>query len=164
MADTTLRTGRAAPIPPPRQTGEVGTDSTSAFEWMSQIYRSLVESGLADPGYQFALVAIDPDDLPDPTLTTIGRAQATANLALQSRRWGHFTVSEAETSATITFATPLADADYHVVATPVGFTGAPDAASRTITVITKTVNGFTATLSAAPGASASVTFDYLAGA
>lgn len=82
--DTTqLRTGREPPRQAPRFSGDPAGDSPAIQEWMKQIIASLLNSGLGDPLYQYAPAEIDPANLPDPTLTTISRAQATANLALK---------------------------------------------------------------------------------
>lgn len=80
---TTLRQSREPPQPPPRLLGDYARDMTAMQEWMKQLHMSLLQSGLGDPVYQFAAVDIDPDAPPDPKLTTMGRSQATANMALQ---------------------------------------------------------------------------------
>lgn len=76
-----LRPSREPPQPPPRLTGNYQTDMSAMQEWMKQLHGALLNSGLGDPSYQFAAAEIDPAALPSPTLTTIGRAQATANQA-----------------------------------------------------------------------------------
>jgi len=80
---TTLRRSREVPQPPPRLLGDAETDLLAIQEWMKQWAQAFRDSGLGDPAYQFAEVPIDKDAPPDPALTTIGRAQATANLALE---------------------------------------------------------------------------------
>ena len=162
-----LRTGRVPPMPPPRMTGDPTDDMSALREWMNQIYRSLIDSGLGDPTYQFGAFEIDPANPPDPNLTTIGRAQATANLALAQtvqKRWGNFTISEIDLAITVTFGTPFANDDYFIVATLTSASSSAAAGARIINAITKTESGFTATLNAVPGLGESVTFDYLAGA
>lgn len=80
---TTLRQSREPPQPPPRLVGDYARDMSAMQEWMKQLYMALLQSGLGDPVYQFAEVEIDPAAPPSPKLTTMGRAQATANLALK---------------------------------------------------------------------------------
>lgn len=79
---STLRKGREAPQPPPRLVGAPEQDILAIQEWVKQFFDSLMGSGLGDPVYQYAPVEIDKDAPPDPAMTTIARAQATANLAL----------------------------------------------------------------------------------
>lgn len=68
--------------PPPRLTGDYTTDNVIIREWMQAFYNSFEASGFV-PVAQFAEPdTIDPASPPTPTDTTIAKAQATANLAL----------------------------------------------------------------------------------
>lgn len=165
----TLRKSRAAPNPPPRLYGDPGSDTPALQEWMQQIHTALRDSGLGDPEYQFAEVEIDPANPPDPTLTTLYRAQATANLALAkvlalvaARETGSFTIADAATITTVTLKTKRPDTKYRVVASAVSSTGAPASGAFTVKGVTKAADSFVVTLSAAPGAGTSVTFDFFA--
>lgn len=57
--------------PPPRLTGDWPTDFVAVQTWMSQFYTA----NTTPPG------VFDPSNLPNPTNTTVGLAQQTANAA-----------------------------------------------------------------------------------
>lgn len=80
MASTTV-------VPsPPRATGDPAVDIRNLIEWVNAFYRAtVVESGLLDPSFQQGEPpTFDPDNLPDPTSTSISRAQQTANAAIEA--------------------------------------------------------------------------------
>jgi len=81
-------TQQAAMQPPPRLTGDYAADAQIIREWMQMFYSiGVLQTGLIDPSFQSNPGnAIDPDNLPDPTQTTIARSQATANSALTQAR------------------------------------------------------------------------------
>ncbi len=56
--------------------------------WVWEFFQStVVQSGLLDPSYQFGTPpTFDPNNLPDPTDTSISRAQQTANEAYNLAR------------------------------------------------------------------------------
>jgi hypothetical protein len=69
--------------PPPRATGDAAVDSAAMIQWAWQFFTAtVVESGLLDPAYQADPGTFDPNNLPDPTNTSIARAQNTANKAI----------------------------------------------------------------------------------
>lgn len=71
---------------PPRATGDPATDMRAIMEWANAFYRALVvESGLLDPSFQQGEPPpFDADNLPQPTSTSISRAQQTANAAIEA--------------------------------------------------------------------------------
>jgi hypothetical protein len=76
-------TGAVVP-PPPRMTGDPATDMYSLVGWMWSFYNAtVVETGLLDPTTQATAQTWDPNNLPNPSSTTIATAQQTANLAYQ---------------------------------------------------------------------------------
>ena len=76
---------------------------------------------------------------------------------------GSVTVSNTNTTGTVTFKYAEPDANYKVICTPSSVSGTPAASSTIITRITKTTTNFVVTVAAAPGAGNSVTFDYIIG-
>ncbi|MGD0420555.1 MAG: hypothetical protein ABSA68_13415 [Xanthobacteraceae bacterium] len=60
--------------PPPRLTGEYQVDNLVLSDYNSSIYQALTTP---PPG------SIDPNNLPDPSNSTISQAQLTANIAMQ---------------------------------------------------------------------------------
>jgi hypothetical protein len=78
-------------------------------------------------------------------------------------RRGQFTVSGTGTTGVITFATvalpPMPRANYHVILTATGFTGAPGLPAFYPLSVSTAVTGFTVTFNA-PGAGASITWDW----
>lgn len=82
-------------------------------------------------------------------------------LAQSEQLFGGFTISDAETTAEVTFSVDVPDTSYIVVPVVTGITGAPAAGARNITAIAKTVSGFTIAVEAAPGAGTAVTYDWI---
>lgn len=84
---------------------------------------------------------------------------------LSNFKLGGITITGAATTGTWTFtdqlgnAQPETDTNYMLVVTPSSSTGAPAAGSNRVLSYTKTVNGATITLEAAPAGVASQTFD-----
>ena len=74
---------------------------------------------------------------------------------------GAFSISNTDTTAVVTLSTAEADALYYVLITPYDSTGAPAAGAFTVTDIARTTSNFTVTVSAAPGASNSVSYGWL---
>lgn len=70
--------------PPPRLTGDYATDTLIIAQWFQAFYNGFSASGFVpdvqngDPG------TIDPNNLPDPQSSTISKAQATANAAIDA--------------------------------------------------------------------------------
>ena len=127
---------KGAPLPPPpRLTGNSQTDLKLLLDWVWSFYNALAESGV------FLLSSAQPARFP----------------VLP----GNITISDSETSQTVVFTTEQPDTDYFPQLSVTGSSGAVAAAAFQITSITKTTQGFTVTIAAAPGADASVTFNYL---
>lgn len=74
---------RNPPPPPPRLTGDdAESDSRSTQKWYSDLHNNLVnETRLGDPARQYVPDTFDPDNLFDPTSSSIANAQLTANEA-----------------------------------------------------------------------------------
>jgi hypothetical protein len=74
-------TGAIVP-PPPRMTGNAEVDMYSLVNWMWDFYSAtVIETGLLNPTTQSTAASWDPNNLPNPSSTTIASAQQTANLA-----------------------------------------------------------------------------------
>lgn len=157
------RSSQAIIPPPPRFTGDQESDYRALIQWAHSFYEAgVVESGLFDPEYQASgAEEIDYSALPDPQATTIARAQAVANASITRLISGSFTVSDADTSASVTFSDELSSAEYKAIASPSAFDGSPAANAFSVASINKATTGAAFTLVAAPGAGHSVTFDYL---
>jgi len=70
---------------PPRLTGDAPQDVKLLQKWLQDFYNAaVVQSGLLDPNYQANAGTFDPDNLPDPTDSTIAKAQDTANRAIEA--------------------------------------------------------------------------------
>lgn len=75
---------RPAPPPPPRLSGEPQSDARSMEQWFASFYDNIVRgTQLADPDRQYTPSEFDPDNLPDPTDSSIANAQQTANEAFR---------------------------------------------------------------------------------
>ena len=167
------------PPGPPRIIGDA--DSTKAdiaglAQYLSDFYASTVVEGyfaaseFVDANID-ALANGDPvdlEDLPDPTNSSVSAAQTVANaaymLAVQNAeniKAGSVTVTDPATTGAATFATEEPDTSYFVTLTASAESGTPAIDSHIVTSIAKTTTGFTVTVAAAPGASASVTFDWI---
>lgn len=83
--------------------------------------------------------------------------------AIAGARVGSLTISDTANTGQVVFPSPLPDDTYKVFPTVSGFTGTPASAARIVNINgnTKSVNGFTLVLAAAPGAGNSVTVDFL---
>lgn len=162
-----LRTSRRVPPPPPRLTGQAEVDLIGLREWNSQFYQiSVIETGLLDPAYQSQGVTIDLDNLPDPTLTTIARAQATANAVFAAlspavHQSGRFTISDADDEAVVTIDPPLPDDGYRVLLTVSTSTGGALIDAFTVIQVSRSRDAFAVVVAAAPGAGKTITYDYL---
>lgn len=156
---------------PPRLGRDQQSDQRAILDWMWKFFQALsVDNSVlvrateyADPG------VFDASNLPTPTGTTVAQAQLTANNAYllaavlaASIRSGSVTIADANTTGAVTFVTPMADANYRVVAVRTGASGVIAASSDVVASVTKTATGFTLTVKAAPGAGTSVTFDWVA--
>ena len=156
---------------PPRPRGDPTADNRAQQDWQWKFFQALAVDNrvlteateYADPG------ALDPENLPVPTETTIAKSQQVANAAYAlasglsaNLRAGSVTVSGAATTGSATFSSALDDALYSVALTRTGVTGSPAANSDAVASIAKTASGFTVTVKAAPGAGTAVTFDYVA--
>lgn len=173
MAETQPKSGQVSNIPaPPRLIGDDRADIVAISSWMNEVFKLLALSGLyVQTAGQFDTGDFDPATLPDPASSTIAKAQTTANeaytlaagalAAAQSRAlWaGQVTISDAATSAGVTFPEAQDDTSFYVAATPVASTGTPAANSDLVASVAKTTAGFTLNVKAAPGAGNSVTFD-----
>lgn len=72
------------PPPPRASTGDPAMDVRILLDWLWNFYQATVlESGLLDPTYQATAAPFDPNNLPDPTNSSIATAQDTANRAYQ---------------------------------------------------------------------------------
>lgn len=70
---------------PPRFTGDPASDLASMVRWINDFYKAtVVESGLLDPSYQADAGTFDVNNLPDPTDSSIAKAQDTANRAIDA--------------------------------------------------------------------------------
>lgn len=164
---------------PPRQTGQTEQDMRSIIEFLTQFFRTTVlETGLLDPNYQASGADFeDLSQLPIPEATTIARAQKTANLIVklywpeiqkaerQARQrvpyGGTLTISGADDTATTAFDAELPDANYRIALTCTGYTGNPATNSFIVIQVQKTAGGFAFETLAAPGAGATVVWDWL---
>ena len=164
-----------APPPPPRLSGDAAKDVVAVHTWAMDFYKIGVVAGFfLDSASQAQAGTVTPTALPDPATATVATAQQTANdayiaaqaaqatadKALAATVSGEGVIADAATSFTHTFAKAQADVNYRVVASPSGFAGAPAAGSREIATVAKTTADFTLTIAVAPGAGASVTFDF----
>jgi len=164
MADSFRAKSSIATIPPPpRATGNAEVDARALTEWTNNFYTAaVIESGLLDPEYQASgSDEVDYSKLPDPTATTIARAQQVANTAIRRSASGFFTISDTNSQATVEFDAPLEDENYHVTASPTAFTGSPAVGAFSIAAVSKSASGIGVALAAAPGAGTSVTFDFI---
>ncbi len=82
-------------------------------------------------------------------------------MAASEHPFGSFTLSDSETSKAVAFPEPQPGTSYVITATPVAEVGAPAAGARDVKTIVKTTTGFTVGVDAAPGAAASVTYDWI---
>lgn len=155
--------------PPPRLTGNDKQDIIQLLGWAWDLYSKLELTQLfVTFAEQFGATSFDPTSLPNPSNTTIAQAQETANnafilavAALNDLGFnGQFTIAGLATTIVETFAAAEVDTNYNVVATPVALTGVPAAGAFVINKIDKTVDDFTVTFEAAPGAATDVTYDF----
>jgi hypothetical protein len=174
MAEFEARSSVVVIPTPPRFTGQWEQDVKALQDWQQRFYIATVqESGLLDPSYQASGgEGIEADNLPDPTATTIARAQATANLAVTmvealGELWGsriiktgNFTVENTSDLASVVFDVDLGHTDYRIMHAVETYAGAPSLDAFRVIAITKGTGGFTAEVTAAPGAGTSVTFAY----
>lgn len=157
--------------PPPRLTGDKDAFIVELHEWVWGLFKALDIEG--EYALSTAVDALESDKV-DPAAATAATAQETANAALtlaesndaridplETGEAGQFTVSGTDTTAAVTFGTPQADTSYYIAFGGDAITGSPAADAYIITGITKTENGFTAQLRAAPGASNSVIFGWV---
>ncbi len=134
---------------PPRSTGQVETDYPLLVDWMYKAYQT-VKSAV---------------DYINAQADHAGIVQNAADIAtLQGRLDGFIadsiTLADANTGAAITFGTPQADADYRIEVQPTAFTGVPASGAFIITSKTYTAAGFSFTISSAPGAGTTVSYDW----
>ena len=171
MSDVTgsgfrARTSKRVPPSPPRITGAADEDIVALRNWFEQFYQiAVIETGLLDPTYQAGSGTIDLDNLPNPGLTTIAQAQATANaiyaaLTTGTQQSGQLTISGTDDEATVLL-DPKLDTDYRVLITPSNFTGSPLPDAFTVIRVTRASDAFAVLILDAPGAATDVTFDYL---
>ena len=171
------------PIPrqlesPPRTTGNAAQDFPLVIDWIWRTYQVIQQA----VNFINNQIQKNPDitvtDLPDPQTSTVAQAQLTANQAYQiatnakntadnlseilSRNvFGTVTVTEADTTAVVTFSEAQPDTDYSVIlqaTTSAGTIATPDP----FIIISKTYNqnDFSFTLRDAPGAGNSITFGW----
>lgn len=172
--DFVARTNSRIPPQPPRITGQYEQDSIRLRDWTASFYEvAVVESGLLDPGYQETVGLISFTSLPDPTQTTIARAQKTANLAWEALeqykidsgvdavRSGSFVIADAADTASVDLTPELSNANYNIVVSAVDRAGGPLIDSFTVVGVTKGVANFVVEVFAAPGAGKSVTFNWM---
>lgn len=165
-----IRTSRRVPPPPPRITGDAEVDLAALRDWFQQFYQvAVIETGLLDPVYQSDAPEIDLSDLPEPSRTTIARAQATANTVYRTLekgvfQRGEFVIADTNDTVTIDLREPIEFDEgepYGVMITPVDFDGSPAANAFTVIRVTRESTGFAMLLLAPPGAGNSITFNYL---
>lgn len=159
----------ATPPPPPRLAGEPQRDNVAIVDWAWSFYRAVVlEQAYADQTTVSALQQTV-DGVADPASGTVATAQDTANNALiaatnalaqlAAMDAGEVTISDAATSAAVTFSTDQADTSYYITASAKSVTGTPAAGAYTVAGISgEATTGFTLHVTAAPGAGKSVTF------
>ncbi|WP_417790279.1 hypothetical protein [Terasakiella pusilla] len=169
---------RKAPIPhPPRRTGNPASDNQALINWTNDFYRiAILQGGLLQKAEQLA-VQETLEDLIDPASATIATAQKTANDALTLANtaenkaefnqvivesFGTIEISGTDKTATYEFAEDeeQKDVDYSVVLTPLSSNGTPDINSTLITGQSYEKEKFTITVNSAPGAGASVVFNW----
>lgn len=163
-ATITNKSGVNSPPPPPRLTGTLSIDMVALREWVWQFYQAtVIQSGLLDPAFQSDPGTFDPNNLPDPSNTSIARAQDTANHAFRDlpQLLGQATLSNTNNTITFTFTSAQANASYSVIVQPVGFTGSPNSGAFIVIEVSKTETAFTVTLDSSPGAGTSVTYDLI---
>lgn len=164
-----------APPQPPRMTGDPQRDFVSMVQWANDFYRAVVlENAYADQ----IEVASTLEDLTDPADGTVATAQETANSALllaqdvdsrlepveddyNNEVSGEVTISDTDTTATITLPSTQPDTSYYVTYGGVDYTGTPPAAAF---IVVKTYNKATGQfdigLASAPGAGNSITLSW----
>lgn len=171
----------STPPPPPRMTGNAETDFASLVTWAFDFYQAVsAQNDALNNVIGFDSGSFDISDLPDPATATVGSAQQTANDAyalaaaadsqaeqnaediatIDSGLAGTLTVSDANTTATHTFAVAEDSTAYKVFLQPTGTTGSPVLESTLIIDVSKSTGGFTITVNTAPGAGKTVTFDW----
>lgn len=168
------RSTARVPPQPPRLTGEYEQDSIRLRDWTAAFYEiAVLETGLLDPGYQETVGQISFENLPNPTATTIARAQATANAAwtaleqyksdtgTMAVRSGSFIIEGTADTASVDLDPPLTNSNYNVVVSPADRSGGPLIDSFTVIGITKGELNFVVETFAAPGAGKSVTFNWM---
>lgn len=160
---------RGAGLPsPPRLTGDANIDTSVLLQWVTEFYNQINQNGVfLLTQAQRAEAEYSRSNPPEPGLTTLYLAQRTANDALSAASegaivaGGTFTLSDAEIAIPVTFNTARDNATYTVIVMPTGKTGTPVPEAFIVESIAKTMTGFTITMLDAPGASASVTYDFL---
>jgi hypothetical protein len=74
---------------------------------------------------------------------------------------GQVTISGTDVNAVETFAVAETDTDYNIIASSSSITGGPNNGAYVVQTIDKTTTNFTISVTAAPGAGTSVTFDWI---
>ncbi len=165
------------PAGPPRFMTDWKIDMPALRDWLAEFYLvTVVQSGLLDPVYQQTTGVIDFEHLPDPTNTTIARAQKTANLAWESGEQfkedleaimkkfafgGRFTISDGNVSGNPVFPNDVGTTNYFVTVTPSTAAGAPANDAFRIVATTRGTGGIGVSIAGAPGVGSSVTYDYI---
>ncbi|MRR49379.1 MAG: hypothetical protein EG825_00450 [Rhodocyclaceae bacterium] len=140
-------------------------------EWAWGFYRAVVLQNAYASSDALDAVEQNLTDLIDPTSATAATAQATANdalnlataqkLRLDAQDAGSVTISETNSSATVTFTDNQADTSFFVVASADTYTGTPPAEAYLVKKIdSKATTGFTLVIGNAPGTGNSVTFNW----
>jgi len=145
-------------------TGDATADLIALNQWVSAFYSAtVVQSGLLDPSYQADAGTFDPNNLPDPTDSSIAKAQDTANRAYAKTPLldFSFTLSDTDNEVNVTFNEELATADYIPVVTPSTYTGTPASGAFILVSHDAATDGLILTFSAAPGLGDTVTYDVI---
>jgi hypothetical protein len=136
--------------------------------WLDRFYR-VSQSNNERDAYSSDF---DPATLPEPATSTTASAQNTANEAYTlandayalaenyTMRKGELTISEGNSSGTVTFDEAEEDNDYIVLLNAKDYYGSITVDATLIIEKVYTVDDFTVTTNAAPGTGNSVTFDW----
>lgn len=156
---------------PPRTTGNAQADFPMVIDWMWKLYQVMNDS----VNFINAQIEENSDisltNLPDPATSTVATAQQTANAAYTYANTiasqiegglvkGTVTVSDANSSGSVTFSDEQPDTNYVILLQAKTVSGSPATGAYTISSKTYTTVGFSFTMIAAPSVGNSITFDW----
>lgn len=134
---------------PPRTDGMSPLEATDTVtRWLFDVYQAIYSGQYtADEAYARGDEAYE--------------LAATANDRTKKWEAGTNTISDAAASVTVPLNEAQSDANYKILVTVCGYSGAPAANSRIVKSITNSADSFQVEMVAAPGAGTSITFNWL---